>query len=211
MEPTQENLRAWNELHRQRAAAQTASPPPNPEALALLPELAGKRVLHVSCGSGETSAALVGRGALVTGIDVDEDVLAAARERAPGGLFLVADLHQLPSHLRRRRFDLVYAGPGSLDVVGDVPSWVVAAARVLRAGGVLFLHERHPVAECIDPTTLRWRADYFDRKWSLGDLVDALLAAGLTLRRFAELRALGSPRRQDPRVPAEFVLAAAKA
>jgi SAM-dependent methyltransferase len=211
MEPTQENLRAWNELHRRRAAAQAATPPPNPDALALLPELGGKRLLHVSCGTGQTSAELVARGALVTGIDVDEPALAAARERAPGGLFLVADLHQLPSHLRRRRFDLVYAGPGSLAGIGDVPGWIAAAAGVLQARGVLFLHERHPVAECIDPTSLRWRADYFEREWTPGELIEAVLAAGLTLRRFAELRAPPLPRRRDPRVPAELVLAAAKA
>jgi SAM-dependent methyltransferase len=210
MEPTEENLRAWNELHRRRAAARAATPPPRPEALALLPDLGGKRVLHVSCGTGETSAELVARGALVTGIDRDEEALALARERAPGGVFLVGDIDELPSHLRRKRFDLVYAGPGTLRSV-DLEGWLAAAASALRARGALFVHERHPVADCIDPTTLRWRADYFELGWTLGELIDAVLAAGLVLQHLVELRAPSLPRRQDPRVPAELVAIAARA
>jgi SAM-dependent methyltransferase len=208
MEPTEENRRAWNELHRRREAVSAAAPPPSPEALELLPDLAGKRVLHVRCGAGETSAELVGRGALVTGIDLDEEALAAARERAPGGLFLVADLHHLPSHLRRRKFELVYGGPGVLAHVEDLGAWVAAAASVLRVRGELFLHERHPVAECLDPMNLRWRADYFELPWRPGDLVAAVVEAGLSVSRLAELRPSASPRRRDPRVPSELVLVA---
>jgi SAM-dependent methyltransferase len=208
MEPTEENLRAWNELHRRRAAA-LATAPPNPDALALLPDLDGRRVLHVACGRGETSAELVARGALVTGIDADESALSVARESAPGGLFLVADLHQLPSHLRRRRFDLVYAGPGTLPG-DDLAGWVGAAASAVRVGGVLFVHERHPAGECVDQMSLRWSADYFERPWLLGELVEAAVAAGLDPRRLVELRAPAAPRRRDPRIPAEVVLVAAR-
>jgi SAM-dependent methyltransferase len=209
MEPTEENRRAWNELQRRRVAAVAAAPGPNPEVLALVPDPAGRRVLLVSCGSGETAAKLVERGALVTGIDRDEDALALARERAPGALFLVAELDQLPAHLRRRRFDVVYACPGALSH-GSAGGFVAAAASALQARGTLVLHERHPVADCIDPATLRWRADYFDLERSPGQLVDAAVAAGLVVRRLAELRAPATPRRGDPRIPAELVLVAGK-
>jgi SAM-dependent methyltransferase len=208
MEPTEENLRAWNELHRRRAAA-LATTPPNPDALALLPDLHGKRVLHVACVTGETSAELVARGALLTGIDTDESALAVARERAPGGLFLVADLHELPSHLRRKRFDVVYAGPGTIPGE-DLAGWLRAAFSPVRVGGVLFVHERHPAGECVDPMSLRWSADYFERPWLLGELVEGTLAAGLELRRVVELRAPAAPRRRDPRIPAELVLVAGR-
>jgi SAM-dependent methyltransferase len=208
MLPTEENRRAWDTLQRRRVAA--AAQPPSPEALEHLPDLAGKRVLHVVCGGGETSAELVARGALVTGIDVDEAALEAARERAPGALFLRADLHRLPSHLRRRKFDLVYLSPAAVRDDDDLTGLVAAAAGVLRVRGELFLHAHHPVADCVDPATLRWRADYFELPRRPGDLVAAIADAGLSPTRLAELRPAISPRRHDPRVPSELVVRAVR-
>jgi ubiquinone/menaquinone biosynthesis C-methylase UbiE len=54
------------------------------EALfALLPGLAGCRVLEVGCGTGNISLALAQRGAKVVGIDVSAPMLAAARRKMP--------------------------------------------------------------------------------------------------------------------------------
>jgi SAM-dependent methyltransferase len=210
VEPTEENIRAWNELHRRWAEAYAGPPQLSLEARELLPELRSKHVLHVRCGTGETSAQLVELGALVTGIDLDEDALAAARGLAQNALFERADLLQLPPHLRRRRFHLVYAGPGALREAQDLPVWAAKAAGALRPGGELFVHEIHPVADCLDPASLRWRADYFELPWQLGEVVSAVAGSGLQVTRLVELRPPSSPRRQDPRVPGEYVLRAVK-
>jgi SAM-dependent methyltransferase len=209
MEPTEENRRAWDAMHRRRSAALTA-PSVSAQALQLLPPLDGRRVLHLFCGAGETSAQLVARGAIVTGIDLDEEALATARERAPEALFLRADLHHLPAHLRRRRFDLLYASPASIRTAEDLGEWARAAAGALRQRGELFAHALHPVAECVDPATLRWRADYFEQPRRPGDLVAAVIGAGLSVVALEELRPAASPRRHDPRVPGELVLRAVK-
>src|SRR5438876_395672 len=57
MEPTEENLRAWEDAHRARA---------EPVELPVfvqrtLGDLKGKRVLHLLCGTGEATAALAER------------------------------------------------------------------------------------------------------------------------------------------------------
>ena len=61
MEPTRENLRAFDQLHRTRVDALDAG--------GRLPEAArewrDQRVLHLGCRTGETTAELVGVGALV--------------------------------------------------------------------------------------------------------------------------------------------------
>jgi 2-polyprenyl-3-methyl-5-hydroxy-6-metoxy-1,4-benzoquinol methylase len=43
--------------------------------------LDGKRILEIGCGSGSSTVALAEQGAIVTGIDLDEDALHVARDR----------------------------------------------------------------------------------------------------------------------------------
>jgi SAM-dependent methyltransferase len=224
MEPTEENRRAWDELHRLRVEATTDRPGLPAPIRALLPDIGGKRVLHELCGTGETSADLAALGGLVTAIDVWEQPLAVARERYPQVLFVQADPHALPVNLRRRRFDLVLAG-GLLPYVYDLELWAGEAAAALRQGGFLFLYDLHPALACVDAASLRWRDDYFGgaivvgtrlgpvrtlRLWRLGEVVSTVVAAGFAVRRLDELPTLTHVRRHDPRIPGAFALVAEK-
>jgi len=224
MEPTEENRRAWDKLQSARVARSTEQPGIPEPIRALLPDLAGKHVLHEQCGTGETSAELAALGAMVTGVDVAEEHLVAARRAFPGILFLQADPHELPVNLRRRRFDLVYAS-GLLPYLHDLNAWAGDAAAALRVGGRLLVIDLHPAGACIDATTLRWRDDYFGgeivvghraqptarlKLWTLAEFVNAIAATGLVVRRLEEFPTLAHVRRQDPRVPGAFALLAQK-
>lgn len=224
MDPTEANRRAWDEFHRLRVEATTERPGIPEPIRALLPDLRGKHVLHEMCGTGEASAELAALGALVTAIDVWEPPLAVARQRFPNVAFLQADPHELPVQLRRRRFHLVLAG-GLLPFLHDLAAWAGEAAAALRPGGTLLLFDLHPALACLDPISLRWREDYFGgalivgsrlgptravRLWQLAEVITAVAAAGLTIRRLDELRSLSPIRRHDPRVPGAFVLLADK-
>ena len=224
MEPTEENRRAWDQLQRARIES-TSDPPGIPSPIrSQLPDVRGKHVLHELCGSGEGSAELAALGAFVTAIDIWEPPLASARERFPHVVFMQADPHALPVNLRRRRFDIVLAG-GLLPYVHDVDAWASEAASALRTGGALVLYDLHPVLACVDPTTLRWRDDYFGaaavvgdrlgrpkpvRLWQLAEVVNAVIGAGFAVRRLVELPAVSPARRSDPRIPGAFVLLAEK-
>ena len=224
MEPTEENRRAWDRLQQARIEASTEQPGLPEPIRSLLPDLTGKHVLHELCGTGETSAALAARGALVTGIDVAEAPLASARERFPDVAFLQADPHQLPVNLRRRRFDLVYAS-GLLPYLHDLDAWAGEAAAALRDGGMLLVVDLHPAGACVDGTTLRWRENYFGgallvgrrlqplgtlRLWTFAEVVNAVVAAGLAVARVEEYPSLSTIRRRDPRIPGAFALVAQK-
>jgi SAM-dependent methyltransferase len=218
MEPTDENIRAWDAVHERSPAETTGIPAHVRERL---PGLKGKHVLHLQCGTGEVSAELADLGALVTGVDLSSEALARAHELAPKGAFVHADIQALPLELRRGRFDLVYSGIGVVGWLQDLEGWASGIHAALRARGALFLYEEHPVLSCLDPA-LRWRDDYFDedfmpatrtrneRFWRLGQLVTAIAETGLVVRRLEEFPSLGSRRRQDPRVPGELVLVAEK-
>jgi SAM-dependent methyltransferase len=236
VEPTEHNRRAWDEVHRRRAqvlADRLGIPEPIRERL---PDLKGKHVLHLQCATGESTAELAELGALVTGVDVSAEAIALAHERAPTAAFVQADVHALPLHLHRGRFDLVYTGGGVLHWLHDLRAWAHGIAAALKPGGELLLYDTHPVAACVDAFG-HWRDDYFneeaivdvgwkhfdlpggaareekhERHWRLGQVVTAIAEAGLVVRSLEEFPTIYEQfwRKRDARVPGEFVLIAVK-
>jgi SAM-dependent methyltransferase len=79
----------------------------------------GARILDAGSGTGRVSAALCERGHSVIGVDVDPELVAAARQDHPGPEYVVADLAQLD--LPGKTFDaavlagnvLVFVAPGT--------------------------------------------------------------------------------------------------
>ena len=212
MEPTDENLRAWDDAHRARA-----EPVDLPVFVKrTLGDLKGKRVLHLLCGTGEATAALAELGAVVTGLDPQPAALETARERWPKILWVDGDPQSLPRQLRRGRFDLVYSGEGVLGGLGDLDGWAAGISAALRAAGELLVFDDHPVADCVDGL-LRWRSDYFrdpsdpDRLWRIGQVVSALARAGLHIHALEEYPGGTSRLRHDRRIPATFLLYARRA
>jgi SAM-dependent methyltransferase len=207
MEPTDENIRAWDDRHRA---------PPEPVELPshvqrTLGDLKGKKVLHLLCGTGEATAAIAELGAVATGVDPRPAALETARERWPKILWVDGDPQSLPRQLRRGRFDLVYSGEGVLGGLGDLDGWATGIAAALRAAGELLVFDDHPVADCVDGL-LRWRSDYFrdpadrDRLWRMGQIVSALARAGLRVEALEEYPGGTSRLRHDRRIPATFLL-----
>jgi trans-aconitate methyltransferase len=97
-----EPLNRWDPgLYNQRAAFVTAA---GNDLVELLAPRAGERVLDLGCGTGELTAALAARGAVVTGLDSSGEMLAAARLRHPALTFAQGDAQAL-------------AGVGAFDAV----------------------------------------------------------------------------------------------
>jgi SAM-dependent methyltransferase len=209
MEPTEGNLRAWEDAHKRiRNSSKRGSrtlPKPVRERL---PDVSGRHVLHLACGAGRETAALMSLGALVTGVDSAEETVRAARKRLPDAALVTAATDALPVELRRGRFDLVYSSWGALSEVRDFPGWAAGLAAALRRGGILFLYDEHPVAACLDQM-LHWHESYFDA-WPVGVLVQALTDAGLALERLEELPDPNRWGRRETRVPGDLVLVARK-
>jgi predicted TPR repeat methyltransferase len=207
MEPTEGNLRAWEEAHRRlrRGGGTRGLPKPVRERL---PDLDGRHVLHLTCGAGRETAALIGLGALVTGVDASEETVRAARKRLPDAALVAADVQELPVELRRGRFDLVYSSWGTLAVVSDLDGWAHGVSSALRRGGVLLSYDEHPVAACLDQM-LHWHESYFDT-WPVGRVAEALLAAGLQLERLEELPDPNRWGRREVRVPGDLIVIARK-
>lgn len=102
--------------------------------LALSP---GARVLDVPCGDGRLALELARRGCRVTGVDISEEFLAAARRSAAEeGLAIdwrKAEMRDLPW---REEFDGAFCGGSSFGFLGDAGDleFLRAAARTLKPG-----------------------------------------------------------------------------
>lgn len=203
MEPTDTNLRAWEEAHRslRRGGGRRGLPKPVRERL---PDLEGRHVLHLGCGAGRETAALIGLGALVTGVDGSEEIVLAARKRLPDAALVAADIQELPVELRRGRFDVVYSSWGTLALVRQLSHWAAGISAALRRGGVLLAYDEHPVAACLDQM-LHWHESYFDA-WPVSRVVEALLDVGLELERLEELPDPNRWGRREVRVPGDLVV-----
>jgi len=99
----------------------------------------GDRALDAGTGSGNFAAALVARGAQVTGIDFCVPALALARQKAPTALFQFGDLTR-PLPFADGAFDLV-ACSAVLHVLNRDEQRIAIGelTRVLRPGGRLVI------------------------------------------------------------------------
>jgi SAM-dependent methyltransferase len=139
-----------------------------PSLRALLPPVAGRRVLDAGCGAGRTSEWLAEQGAEVIGIDASPEMLRRARERVPAASFAVADLAE-PLAFEDGSFDVAVAAL----VMHYLRDWVPTLhelRRVLRPDGAFVLSTHHPVADA----ELAGIGNYFavellHDRWTLGE------------------------------------------
>jgi SAM-dependent methyltransferase len=167
-----ENAAPWAEQVRRRAdvAREWLN---NPAFLAFVGDVRGKRVLDAGCGEGYNTRILARRGALMTGIDLSERMIALARDeerREPLGI----------DFSRASYTDLAAFDDASFDAVVsfmslmDGPRFDLAMRetfRVLRPGGMLAFSITHP---CFWTKGAQWLLDEqgVKIKWMIGNYFD---------------------------------------
>lgn len=113
-----------------------------PAMYAVLPDLAGKSILCLGCGSGEECAELKSRGAArVVGIDSARGLIEQAKYSYPDCEFVVGDISQISFDAE---FDFVYSSL-AIHYVEDFPVLCKSVSRALRGGGEFLFSTHHPV------------------------------------------------------------------
>lgn len=95
-------------------------------------------VLDVACGTGDMAVSLVERGYTVTGVDISEEMLAIARQKAPMVTFMIADAEHLP--FPDASFDAVTCAFGVRNFV-HLEQGLSEMLRVLKPGGRMVILE----------------------------------------------------------------------
>lgn len=187
---------------------------PAPEVVDIVTRLAGPgpgSCLDLGCGTGIHLPFLHELGWALTGVDLSEDQLRFARERAGDfASLLQADAASLP--FEDAAFDLVFSAFTHTDI-DDFPATIAEGRRVLRPGGRLVYlglhpcfvgpHSRFPRAEGVPVLELGYsatgrytnppganpdgiRAKVGAVHLMLGDLLQTFLNAGLRIDAFEE-------------------------
>lgn len=194
----------WKRCHKDPSLAFDAA------ELNWLADVAEKRVAVLGSGDNQAVFALAGLGAKVTSVDISEQQLGVARDRAAIlGLqveFLRADVVDLPG-LEDGSFDFVYTGGHVAVWVSDLQRYYGEAARILKPGGRLVVSEYHPFRRVWRRASekLEIGFNYFDRgsyrsvtgadvlyggppeveqfqfHWTVADHIAAVLASGCEL------------------------------
>jgi malonyl-CoA O-methyltransferase len=155
--------------------------------LQVWPNLEGRRVLDLACGSGRYSHLLrQANAAQVVALDFSPAML----EQVAGADRVRASMMQLP--LRSAAFDAVVSGL-AVGHATDLHHWMFEVARVLRPEGNLVYSDFH--SEAIRAGMTRSFKDAADVTWTVPHQVydlacqqDAMAAAGLTVETVRELR-----------------------
>jgi SAM-dependent methyltransferase len=126
---------AWGARARDWAELQEGQNRPLFEAVLAATKVGpGTRLLDIGCGSGLAAAMAAGLGAVVSGLDAAEALVAIARERTPAGDFRAGEMEALP--FADASFDVVVAF-NSLQYAATPANALREAARVVRPGGLV--------------------------------------------------------------------------
>ncbi len=132
--------------------------------------------------------------------------------------FICCNVYDLPQRLDEQ-FDIVYASQGVLCWLRDIDEWGGLVARYLKPGGLFYIMDTHPLIQCFAPEPdahLVQYTPYFNRQptmyeagggdysdgnyksnnpacewvWTLSDIVNSLIRAGLTIKALNEYDSL---------------------
>ena len=162
--------------------------------LRALPEVAGRDVVELGCGTAYWSAWLARRGARVVGLDVSPRQLATARalRREHGLAFPLVQADAELTPLRDGAFDLALSEYGA-SLWCDPRRWIPEAARLLRRGGELVFLRPATLRVLCDPggddgvVGERLERDYFGLErlaWTDDGSIEFALPAGEWIRLF---------------------------
>jgi len=182
--------------------------------LGLLGDLHGKSLLHLQCHFGLDTISLGRLGAQVTGVDLSDKSIEAARSLAQRtGIeaeFICCNIYDLPDMLSRT-FDIIYTSYGVIGWLPDLDRWAQIIAHFMKPGGHLVFVEFHPLLSMFDDDFTHIANSYFNTGpmvetetgtytnrdagisqefvwWnhSLGEVFTSLLNNGLTILSFKE-------------------------
>ena len=118
-----------------------------PAMYKLLPDLKGKKVLCIGCGTGEEVNYLSSLGAEVIGTDLSKGMLIEAKNNFPDLDFRQMDMMRLD--FSKNTFDFVYSSL-AFHYTNDLENLFAGIYKILKSGGKLLFSTTHPVFDAVE-------------------------------------------------------------
>lgn len=135
-----------------------------PTLYSMMPDLNGKKILDLGCGSGERCLDYLRLGAAsVTGIDISEKMLDVARKEHSDPKITYINMAMEDIGGIDDTFDVVISSL-ALHYVEDFSGVVGNVYRLLSDGGIFLFSQEHPLATCYSGSGDRWTRDENGRK-----------------------------------------------
>ncbi|MFW9806444.1 MAG: class I SAM-dependent methyltransferase [Candidatus Thorarchaeota archaeon] len=140
----------------------------DPIELEELPNLTGKKLLHLQCHFGMDTLSMARLGADATGVDFSSEAIDLAKELSKtakvDAKFLCSNIYDLREKLEGK-FDIVFTSGGVIMWLPDLDEWAKIITHFLKPGGIFYIREFHPFGYVFDDekdvTDLRVRYPYF--------------------------------------------------
>jgi SAM-dependent methyltransferase len=116
-----------------------------PALLSVLPELTGLNILDAGCGTGWFTKYFVSQGAIVTGLDVSQEMVERTKARVPNAVVIQANLAE-PLPFADKTFDLILCSL-SLQYLESWSSTFTEFNRILKPNGLFVFSVHHPFEE----------------------------------------------------------------
>ncbi len=182
--------------------------------LTLLGDIKGKSILHLQCHFGQDSISLSRLGAHVTGVDLSDESIKAAKELAKNCNasceFICCNIYELEQYIDKK-FDIVFTSYGTIGWLPDLQKWANIIANCLQPNGQFIFVEFHPVVWMFDeqfekisypylnsgPIAETYTGTYADKSadltqeyvmWNhgIGEVLSSLINANLKITSFEE-------------------------
>jgi SAM-dependent methyltransferase len=118
-----------------------------PATLSLLPEVKNKKILDMGCAGGWHTKYLLDKGADITAIDANENMVEITRKRTQNRCpVFQADINNKLNFIKNGTFEVVLASL-VLHYIKNVEAVFFEISRILKIGGELVFSIHHPLME----------------------------------------------------------------